>query len=158
MQIRQSSLTQFGDSLVRNMRSAGENDSDVKCSLDYMHSVYDGKKVLTLISPETGGMVLITHDGPYEPFRLIITAARIVPGDTRAWMATLLENDLGIRGKQNLALWLINVFKTLSFLDTEVQFAEKMTLLQREDAVDLDLKSAVGGSLSFTFHHQKYQI
>jgi hypothetical protein len=156
MQIRQSTLTQFGDSLVRFMRTAGETDPDVKCSLDYMHSSYQGKKALTLMSPETGGMVLITHEGPLANFGLVVTAARIMPGDSQCWKGTILEEDLGIRGKQSLALWLINVFKHLSYLDTEEQFTGKMAQLQK-DAVDLDLKSIVGGTLT-TFHYKQYDI
>lgn len=157
MQIRQSALNQFGDFMVRAMRTAGESDPDVKCSLEYMHSTYRNKKVLTLVSPETGGMVLFTQDAPCTPFGLIITSNTVLPGDTKCWTTYLQEEDLGIRGKQTLAQWLVDVFKQLSYLDTDVQFIEKMNALQKEDAVDLQLKSITGGTLD-TFYHKQFDI
>ena len=153
MQIRQSSLIKFGDILVRNMIAAGEQDQDVKCSLDYMHSRYDGKKVLTLISPETGGMVVIGHADPYAPFTLTLLASRIVPGDTLAWKAEL--PPLGIRQTQQLAQWLVDAFKVLSFLDTDEQFQTKINQLF-EDAKTLDVKFSAWQLV--TFEHHLYDI
>jgi hypothetical protein len=153
MQIRQSSLIQFGNILVRNMIAAGEQDQDMKYSLDYMHSRYDREKVLTLISPETGGMVLLGQEGPNAPFTLTITANRVVPGDTQCWHAQLLP--VGIRRSQQLAQWLVDVFKVLSWMDTDEQFLEKINQLYEESKM-LDLQ--FHGQHYKTFHHQLFDI
>lgn len=137
MQIRQSSLIKFGNILVRNMVTAGEQDQDMKYSLDYMHSRYQGKKVLTLISPETGGMVLLGHADPYAPFTLIVAANRVVPGDMLCWKAELPA--LGVRQTEQFAQWLIDVFKVLNWMDTEEQFRTKLDQLI-EDAQTLAFK------------------
>lgn len=153
MQIRQSSLIKFGNILVRNMIAAGEQDPDMKYSLDYMHSRYKGKKVLTLISPETGGMVLLGHDDPYAPFTLLITANRVVPGDTECWKTELQE--MGIRQSQQFAQWLIDTFKVLSWMDTNEQFEAKLNQLF-EDARTLEFK--FGRYQYETFEQRLYDI
>lgn len=153
MQIRRSSLIQFGDILVRNMIAAGEQDQDMKYSLDYMHSRYGGKKVLTLISPETGGMVLLGHEEPLAPFTITITANRVKPGDMRCWWAELPQ--MGIRQSQQFAQWLVDVFKVLSYLDTDDQFEEKFNQLF-EDSKVLDL--TFSAQKYKTFQHQLYDI
>lgn len=137
MQIRQSSLIKFTNILVRTMVTAGEQDADMKYTLDYMHSRYKGKKVLTLISPETGGMVLLGQDDPTGPFTLLITASRVVPTDATCWKTELQE--MGIRQSQQFAQWLIDTFKVLSWMDTNEQFEAKLNQLF-EDAKALDFK------------------
>jgi hypothetical protein len=153
MQIRQSSLIKFGNILVRNMIAAGEQDPDMKYSLDYMHSRYKGKKVLTLISPETGGMVLLGQDDPNAPFTLLITASRVVPADATCWKTELQE--MGIRQSQQFAQWLIDTFKVLSWMDTNEQFEAKLNQLF-EDAKALDFK--FGRYQYETFEQRLYDI
>jgi hypothetical protein len=153
MQIRQSSLIQFGNILVRNMVAAGEQDQDMKYSLDYMHSRYDSKKVLTLISPETGGMVLLGHEEPHAPFTITITANRVVPGDTLCWWAELPQ--MGIRQSQRFAQWLVGVFKMLSWMDTDDQFKDKINQLF-EDCKPLEIQFAARQFK--TFQHQLFDI
>lgn len=153
MQIRQSSLIQFGNVLVRNMIAAGEQDQDMKYSLDYMPSTYERKKVLTLISPETGGMVLLGHDEPRAPFTIMITANRVVPGDTLCWHAELPQ--MGIRQSQSFAQWLVGVFKMLSWMDTDDQFKDKMNQLF-EDSKPLEIEFTAWRFK--TFQHQLFDI
>lgn len=155
MQIRQSSLMQFGDSLVRFMAEAGAQDEDVKYSLDYMHSTYKKKKVSTLISPDTGGIVLLTHEDPDSPFGLIITACTVLPNNTpQAWCVDMY--DLGVKQKQKLAQWLVDVFKVVSYLDSETQFIEKMNVLTK-DALEQGLTFVSQGTFC-RFEHKEYDI
>lgn len=129
MQIRQSALTQFGDSLVRFMVEAGRHDEGVKFSLDYMHSVYRDSKCLTLISPETGGQTLIRHESPLHNFEIMVTCARLISSrQDPAWYATV-PAEFGIKQKEKLAHWLLGVFKVVNYLDEGSQFTEKMTAL-----------------------------
>jgi hypothetical protein len=154
MMIRQSSLTQFGDSLTRFMNEAGSHDEDVKFSLDYMHSVYKKKKVLTLISPDNGAIALLTHDSPDLPFGLLVTASNIVPGDSRCWEVPIY--DLGVKQKQKFAQWLIDIFKAVSYLDTDIQFMEKMNVLIK-DALEQGLAFVSQGTFC-QFEHKEYDI
>lgn len=153
MQIRQSSLIKFGNNLVRNMITVSETDEEMKYSLDYMHSQYKGKKVLTLISPETGAMALLGHEDPEAPFTLLLTANRVVPGDTLCWKAEL--PTLGIRQTQEFAQWLIDAFKVINWMDTDEQFQAKLEQLF-EDAQKLDLKFST--QHYETFEHRLYDI
>jgi hypothetical protein len=157
MQIRQSSLTQFGDSLVRFMLDVGSHDEDVKFSLDYLHSVYENRKCLTLISPDTGGHVLVRQESPIHPFNLLITCARIapLPADP-CWYVDIPKEKASIRTKQQLALWMWEVFKSLSFRDSSLEFTEK---------IDVLIKQGTESGLDFlqfgTYHvfdHYQYQI
>jgi hypothetical protein len=154
MLIRRSSLIQFGDILMRVMNEAAGHDEEVKYSLDYMHSTYKKKKVLTLISPETGGIALLTHNEPTAPFGLLITGCTVVPSDTAAWCADI--PPLGIQQKQKFAQWLIEVFKMISYLDTEIQFTEKMNILIK-DALEQGLSFVSQGTFC-QFEHKEYDI
>jgi hypothetical protein len=157
MLIRQSSLTQFGDSLVRFMSEAGSKDEEVKYTLEYMHSVYNGQKVLTLISAETGGMVLFgptAQQGP-GPTCVMIHAARLIPSDQDFYWFVVLPS-LGIQQKQKFAQWLVDVFKSISFMDTKDQFEAKVAQLVK-DGAEQGLTFLTGGGWNL-FNHQQFQI
>lgn len=156
MEFHRSALDKFADLMGRRIVEAGENHPDIKFSLNLMHSRYDGKKVVTFISPETGGMVLLGHSGPDHPMELMVTYSTVeIKNDNPCFRVSL--PPLGIRQTMEFAEWIVKVFCQLSFLDTEEQFRGKLRELAAE-AKQTEELAFIDKGVFTRFDHRKYDL